>query len=477
MAENSKFQISPSNLQGSFALLSKYRTQTKRLREAAPNHLQEDQRNEARCALTSQAMSAVTIVKMALQFHPTSLKTGDFFNLAEYLGFKSALSSQNENHLKHVLMLLNAAEEFSNEDYDQAESLLVSVPTSGHLPIERVITCYAKYLRERIDAKKRRIDLERQVNHFDLGEEMRGIKDAIVACEQKLPLIQISNYAAIQTTLDSLSSAEKIHFIDIGRKLCSYWIVMMQALSNRENCQLKQLKITAVCSPVYNVAESGKHLSSIAESMNIPLVFKTLHAEKNALANIHFVPEEGEKVAVFMDHSLHCLAACTKNVEGLLRGLKRLNPHVMVAVDVEESFATSSFGERFRGALSMSSAVVDCLESCLEGERRCIDVIERLHFQESICNGVMNEDTSGIGFSHHRRIDFWREYFSRFGILETEMSEASLCQAQLMIGERACWSSCSLGMNGKSMILCWKGIPLRFVSAWKFPITILKHPK
>lgn len=164
MAENSKFQISPSNLQGSFALLSKYRTQTKRLREAAPNHLQEDQRNEARCALTSQAMSAVTIVKMALQFHPTSLKTGDFFNLAEYLGFKSALSSQNENHLKHVLMLLNAAEEFSNEDYDQAESLLVSVPTSGHLPIERVITCYAKYLRERIDAKKRRIDLERQVN-------------------------------------------------------------------------------------------------------------------------------------------------------------------------------------------------------------------------------------------------------------------------------------------------------------------------
>ncbi|XP_042056483.1 DELLA protein 1-like [Salvia splendens] len=318
---------------------------------------------------------------MALQFHPTSLKTGDFFNIAESLGFKSALSSQNENHLKHVLMLLYAAEDFLNEDYDQAESHLVSVPTSGHLPIERVLTCYAKYLRERIDAKKCRIDLERQVNRFDLEAEMRDIKDAIIACEQKLPLIQISNYAAIQTILDSLSSAEKIHFIDICRKLCSYWIVMMQALSNRKNCQLKQLKITAVCSPVYNVAESGKLLSSIAESMNIPLVFKTLLAEKSALANVHFEPEEGEKVAVFMDHSLHWLAACTKNVEGLLRGLKRLNPHVMVAVDVEESFTTSSFGERFRGALSMSSAVVDCLESCLEGERRCIDVIERLHFQ------------------------------------------------------------------------------------------------
>ncbi|KAL1548191.1 DELLA protein 1-like [Salvia divinorum] len=477
MAEKSRFQISPSNLQGSFALLSKYRTQTKRLREGAPNHLQTDQRNEARCALTSQALSAVTIVKMALQLHSTSLKTGDFFNLAESLSFKSAISSQNENHLKHVLMLLNAAEEFSNEDYDQAENLLVSVPTSGNLPIERVITCYARYLRERIDAKKCRIDLERRVNHFDLEEEMKDIKDAILVCEQKLPLIQISNYAAVQTILDSLSSAETIHFIDIGRKLCSYWIVMMQALSNQKNCQLKQLKITAVCSPVYNVAESGKVLSSIAKSMKIPLIFNTLHAEKNALANVNFESEKGEKVAVFMDHSLHCLSACTKNVEGLLRGLKRLNPHVMVAIDVEESFTTSSFGERVRGALSMSSAVVDCLESCLEGERRCMEIIERIHFQESICNGVMNEDTSRIGFSHHRRIDFWREYFSRFGILETEMSEASLCQARLMIGERACWSSCSLGTNGKSMILGWKGIPLRFVSAWKFPLIIQKHHK
>lgn len=480
MAERNKLQLTDPNLQASFALLSKYRNQMKRLRSGKDDEpsqlsrLQMEKRNGACCASESQELCAVTIVKMAesvLLSNSTSLSPGDFSfsNLAKSFGFESCISSRSETHLKHVLRLLDAAEKLSSEEYDKAEELLVSLLSSGSntaLPIERVITCYAGFLREKIDAKKFGIDLEREVKHFNLEEAINDFKSAILACEQKLPLIQISNYAAIQTVVDSLASAEKIHFIDIGRKICSFWIVMMQALSNRKNCQLKQLKITAVCTPIYDVTKRSKHLSSSAESMNIPFVLKILYEEMNVLEKVGLECEAGEKVAVFMDHNLHCLSACPKNVEGLLKGLKSLNPHVMIAIDVEERFTASSFGARLRGALSISSAVGDCLESCLGEDRHLASKIEKLHFEETICNGVMCEE--GESFSHHRRIDFWREYFSRFGIFETEMSEASIDQARLMIGERPCWSNCSFSMNGKSMVLCWKGIPLRFVSAWKF---------
>ncbi|XP_057811476.1 DELLA protein RGL1-like [Salvia miltiorrhiza] len=461
MADKNNLEITAPNLQASFALLSKYRNQTKRLRNGKE---EEDEPSQPRRLQMAEALSAVTIVKMALLYHSTSLNTGDSSNLAKSVG----ISNESENHLKHVLRLLDAAEKLSNQEYDEAEELLLSVLSSGPLPIDRLITCYAGYLRERIDVKKRRIDLEREVNHFDLEEAMIDLKAAMFGCEQKFPLLQISNYAAIQTILDSLASAEKIHLIDIGRKLCSYWIVMMHALANRKNCQLKQLKITAVCTPMYDVTGRGELLSSIAESMNLPFVFKMLYEEEKVLEKVGLECEAGEKVAVYMDHSLHCLSACPKNVEGLLRGLKRLNPHVMVVIDVEESFPTATFSQRFRGALCISSAVVDCIERCVQGDRRYTEIIEKVHFEETICNGVMSEDAGGESFSHRRRIDFWREYFARFGIMEREMSEGAICQARVMMGERPCWSSCSLSINGKSIILCWKGIPLRFVSAWNF---------
>lgn len=59
-------------------------------------------------------------------------------------------------------------------------------------------------------------------------------------------------------------------------------------------------------------------------------------------------------------------------------------------------------------------------------------------------------------------------YLARSGFVETELSEPSMHQASMMIKECPSWSSCSLSMNGETMLLGWNGVPLRSVSAWKF---------
>lgn len=356
-SEKNTLELSTPNLQASFSLLNKYRNHMKHLR----NGLQMQKNNEEACtkkggsASNSQELSAVTIMRMAGMVHSAPFDTGDFSRIVKSFG----ISTPSENHLKKVLTLLDAAEKFSKEEYDESEELLVSILSSGSHPIERVINCYTRYLRERIDVKKHRIDLERKVEHLDIEEAMIGLRPVIFACEQKLPLTQISNFAAIQTILDSFASAERIHFIDIGKKLYSYWIVMMHALANREKVQVKQLKITAVCTPMCNVREAGKLLSSFAESMNLPFVFKALYTKNYELEKGCFEIESGEKVAVFMDHNLHCLSAFPKRVDALLRGIKNINPHLMIVIDVEQNFSSSTFAERFRGALSLSSAVSD----------------------------------------------------------------------------------------------------------------------
>lgn len=68
----------------------------------------------------------------------------------------------------------------------------------------------------------------------------------------------------------------------------------------------------------------------------------------------------------------------------------------------------------------------------------------------------------------HMKIDRWRAFFKSFGLSETELSMSSLYQAKLVVKSYACGSSCILDMDGKSLLVGWKGTPMLSVSAWKF---------
>ncbi|KAK6138799.1 hypothetical protein DH2020_027463 [Rehmannia glutinosa] len=453
------------NVQPPFEILNKYRSQMKRLRSGK---FQEIEKTDE----LSSVLSALSIMRMAKLKSNYSHHKGDFlFTLTNSSDqFDSALAHKHADHLKRSLCLLDAADNFFNRKYDQAEKSLNAVLSEySHAddhPVDRVIACFARDLRERIDIENGKIDLERELIHVDVEQELVDLKSAIHANEQKLPFSQITHFTAIQTILDSLASAEKIHFIDIGKKLGSHWIIIMHALANRKNIRIEQLKITVVCTLKDDVEDTGDLLLSFAESMNLPFVFKILHSEMNELKKHEFELENGEIVAVFLEFCLTSLSFCPKNIEALIEGIKNLNPHVMVVSEVEANTSGSTFIDRFDEAIIICSAMFDCLEDCLERDNKCRVIIEKIYFQEIIKNGVLSEVEEG--FKRCRKIDFWREYFARFGIVETELSQASMYQASLLIRESCRWKLCSLSMNGKCMLLGWNGIPLRSLSAWKF---------
>ncbi|XP_057809709.1 DELLA protein GAI1-like [Salvia miltiorrhiza] len=460
----------PRDLQAPFALLNRYGNKLKRL-----NHLQTEERNVLRPeggenASNSQALSALTIMNMAemILSQSTHEKRGDVSNLAKAFESDSCLARRHAEHLKRVLWLLDASEKIAKRMFDEAEELLMLVlsgSADGH-PIETILTLYGKYLRERIDAERGRIDLERTVEHVDVEQAIIDLKASILGCEQKLPYTQISHFTGVQTILDSVAEAERIHFIDFGRKIGSYWILVMDALARRRGCRVKQLKISAVCSTKDSVEETGNLLSSFAESMNLPFVFKILYSEMWEFEKDGLQLEAGETVAVYMVFCLFTLSACSKGMEALLRGIKDLNPRVMIVVDVEADINARAFSARFKEALLLTCALFDSLEAFLGQANHYKKIVEKLHFQEVICNGVLSEDDDG--FNRCFKIDFWRECFAGFGIVETELSQPSMCQASLMMKASPSWSCCTLKMNGKSMLLGWNGIPIQFVSAWKF---------
>lgn len=218
--------------------------------------------------------------------------------------------------MKRLLWLFDAAEKFSNRQYDQAEELLGSVLSGSYTDrggIERVITLYARVLGERIGGERCKIDLEREVEYMDVDQTLIDLKAASIAYEQKLPHTQLSNFAAIQIVLDNVASAERIHFIDLRERLGSYWIVVLHALANRKNCRLEQIKITAVCRPQDDLEEAGKLLSSFAESMNLHLVFKTIYSALHELEKDCLEMEDDEMVVVYLKNCLYTLSSCHKH--------------------------------------------------------------------------------------------------------------------------------------------------------------------
>jgi hypothetical protein len=66
------------------------------------------------------------------------------------------------------------------------------------------------------------------------------------------------------------------------------------------------------------------------------------------------------------------------------------------------------------------------------------------------------------------KIDVWRAFFARYGMVETELSMSSLYQASLVVQKFDCRNSCTLDMNAKSLIIGWKGTPICSLSVWKF---------
>ncbi|KAH0725524.1 hypothetical protein KY284_001389 [Solanum tuberosum] len=432
------------------------------------------------CSFSSEShvLSTVKIFEMAQVqlLHHTSKKEDDPSIASQPLNSHSDLSLEVSDDLQLALLLQASAEMFSKRHYEHATELLSLCNLSASLtgtPVQRVVYYYSEALQERIDKETKSItglQLDRLVDYevkpAGVEELFLCSKPHVIACYHALPFYQVTQFACIQAILDNVKSEKRLHLIDFGIRSGSHWTILMQALANRGDCPLELLKITAIGTSKQVVDETGKRLSSFAaENMKFPFFFKAVVSEMKDLSKDLFELDTNEVVVVYSEYILGGMLAWPNHLEVVLRFIKNLNPCVIVVIETEANTNEPIFMDRFNGSVFLYAALFDCLEAFMEQDNQHRMEFERLVLREVIHNVITCEGEGRI--FRNVRLEVWRALFEKFGIKETELSESSLYQANLM-ADRSAHGFCTLDMDGNCLTIKWKGTPIVFASAWKF---------
>ncbi|KAI3860726.1 hypothetical protein MKX03_014762 [Papaver bracteatum] len=421
---------------------------TKRLKKLKDERRSNELQNEAK--FTAVDIAGARFIQLSAKQDDDTFVITNQFDCSI-----SSLSDEESKAVELAQLLLASAESVHNKQFDLASRLLTQcdyLSTTTGNPVQRVVYYFAEGLRDRIDRETGRIPLKisegRGEQPIDVDRAMMTLNPALLACHQTLPFGKVLQFAGIQAIVDNVASARKVHLIDFGVRIGMQGTVLMQALASRHQCPIELLKITAVGTLRQPIEETSKRLESFAESMNFPFEFEVLIiSDLNELKPESFQIEADEAVAVYCPLFLRTMILMPDRLETLMRVVRNLNPCVMVVTEVEGNHNSPSFVNRFIETLFFYGAVFDCLGTCMDEqnhENRI--VIERFYYGQAINNIVA--------------------FFTRYGMVETELSQSNLYQAHQILKQVPCWSSCSLDMNGECLILVWKGTPLSSVSAW-----------
>ncbi|XP_039172173.1 DELLA protein GAI1 [Eucalyptus grandis] len=354
-------------------------------------------------------------------------------------GYFSCLSEDKIRNVRLAEILLAAADKVGCQQFNAASAWLDQCDelccSTGN-PVERVVYYFSEALREKIDRKTGRISIKGLGKRMTLDVEEESMRPSppIIAYHQLVPFSQIQQFSAIQTIVENVAGAKKVHVLDFGIRSGIQWTVLMQALVAQREHSLELLKITAI-----DMLEPKEDL---------------------------FYLDEDESIVVYAQFLLKTMISQPERLESIMKVIKKLNPCVMVVVEVDSNHNSPDFSNRFAEVLFFYSAYFDCLKECMERADENRTFLESMYFGQAIRTTLADEGEERSIRSV--KIDVWRAFFSRFGMVEVDLGMASLYQADLMAKKFPSGSSCTLGMNGKCLIMGWKGTPLFSLSAWRF---------
>jgi hypothetical protein len=390
----------------------------------------------------------------------------------------SGLSDEEKEDISLAESLLACAEKVGYQQFERARKVLSQIESlsskTGN-PVKRVVHYFAKALRQRIDNETGRVsinNMQKKESLFDPDVETKDLSPTLLAFIEDLPFCKISMFTCVQALIENVTDAKKIHVIDLAIRKGLQWTILMQALQSRNKCPVELLKITAIASGNTDtsklvVEDTGKRLKDFAESLNIPFLFEiVIVSDLLHLREDHFKIDSDETIAVYSHFALRCKIQQSDQLETVMRVIRTINPIVMVVAEIEANHNSKSFVNRFIEALFYFSALFDCLEDCMKGNEKNRIIMESMYFSHGIRNNVAEEGAERK--SRNVKIDVWRAFFTRFGMVETELSMMSLYQAELLAKRFPCGSSCTFDMNGHCLIVGWKGTPINSVSVWKF---------
>ncbi|XVE65521.1 hypothetical protein DITRI_Ditri08aG0006400 [Diplodiscus trichospermus] len=385
----------------------------------------------------------------------------------------SGLSDQEMRDVQLAMLLLAAAEKVGHQQYDRASRLLKqcgNMSSKTGNPVQRVVYYFAEALREKIERETGRPSSKglRRKPLFNFDGAMMRPNPTILACHGNLPFSKISQFAGIQAIVENVAETKRIHIIDLAIRNGVQWTILMQALASRYECPIELLKISAVATDAkHEIEATGKWLLSFAQSLGIPFAFKfVMVSDMLDLKEDLFELDAEETVAVYAAFAFRSMLAMPNRIENIMRVIRVMNPCLMVVAEIEANHNSPIFVNRFIEVLFFFSAYFDCVATCMKDDYKNREIVESVYFGEGIKNMVAAEGEERK--VRNVKFDVWRAFFVRYGLEEAEFSMSSLYQADLILKTFACGSSCTLDMNGKCLLVGWKGTPMHSISVWKF---------
>ncbi|CAI0626309.1 unnamed protein product [Linum tenue] len=389
--------------------------------------------------------------------------------------FDVQLSEDESESVALAQLLLEAAEEVGERRFDPSRTLLDqcdrrSSPTGN--PVQRLVFYYSQALRDRIDRETGRSTSPSETvteRSSDLYKVVMIPSIRSIEFQSKIPFSHAAQFAGIQAIVEHLDGTRKIHILDFAVRNGQQWIILMQALASRpKRRRVRRLKITAVATlGQEQIERTGSRLVSYAESVGLPCKFDVVMVSDLAeLRRDHIQVEPDEAVAVLAEYVLHTMTEPMDRLDSLVRVIRSFNPCVMVVGEVEGNMNSPVFIDRFVESLFFTSAFFDCMEECMGR-----DEVVRKYGEETLFGAASKIVVAIEGrerIIRNMKVDVWRTYFQRFGMWEVELSRSSLYQAELVTKRLPSWGPCTVGMDGKSLIVGWKGTPIKSVTVWKF---------
>ncbi|CAN1161623.1 DELLA protein GAI [Linum perenne] len=357
-------------------------------------------------------------------------KSGDLGTNTFDISLSGVLSDEERENVELVEFLLTAAEKVGDGQFERAAKLLVT----GKKTVQKQASVH---------------------------EMMHQPRECLLEFYEKLPFGQVTNFAAIQAVVDSVANATRIHIVDFNIKNGEQWTIFMQALISRpEENPVEHLKITSIGTMYKDMLEeTGQRLTEFAEAMAFPFSYKVIMVEdlmelKEDMLEIDF---EEESVAVLSEHMFSTLISSVEKMDYVMKVIRKMKPCVMVMTEVEANNNSPLFVNRFVEALFFGGV-------CMERDNPHRMFVESTIYGEAVKIVVANEgEERGV---RNVKMDAWRAYFGRFGMVEADLSFSCVYQAELVAKKFPSWKSCTVEVVGKSLIVGWKGTPIHSVTAW-----------
>ncbi|CAN8260559.1 unnamed protein product [Cochlearia groenlandica] len=286
---------------------------------------------------------------------------------------------------------------------------------------------------------------------------------------ESCPYLKFAHFTANQAILEAVTTAHRVHVIDLGINQGMQWPALMQALAVRPGGP-PSFRLTGIGPPQTENSDSlqqlGWKLAQFAQAIGVEFEFKGLAAESlsDLKPEMFETRPDSETLVVNSVFEIHRVLARPGSIEKLLATVKAVKPSIVTVVEQEANHNGAVFLDRFNEALHYYSSLFDSLEDSysLPSQDR---VMSEVYLGRQILNVVADEGSDRV--ERHETLSQWRIRMGSAGFDPVPLGSNAFKQASMLLSVFAGGDGYRVEENNGCLMLGWQTRPLITTSAWK----------